>query len=48
MHMLQAIEKAMNAENITKMELLSLESRREWEDPLTKLISGSPTKRLIN
>ena len=33
MHMLQAIEKAMKAENITKMELLSFESRREWEDP---------------
>ena len=34
MHMLQAIEKAMKEENVIKMELLSGESRRAWEDPL--------------
>ena len=36
MHMLQAIERAMKAENITKIEQLSYEARRAWEDPLTK------------
>ena len=34
MHMPQAIERAMKEENLTKMELLSAESRRAWEDPL--------------